>query len=137
MVGMSVSDTEVRRKALAARNLEASYDALHPEWSRARLWGFLCSKFPSVMPFRYRIASLEPKPDHQQVFGLTYDFSKLVTATLHIGFLCIIESEEELSRLREGEPKSESKIARSKIGKTPLSVQPIDRVAKRVANVDA
>lgn len=58
------------------------------------------------------------------------------TCTLHIGFLSILETPEELARLRhDPEQLRQDSVARSKIVRrmTTHQVTPIDRVAARVA----
>ena len=52
---------------------------------------------------------------------------------VHVGFLCILETNEELARLR-GEPvKQNNSVAYSKIEKDNSRIpEPIDRVAHRV-----
>lgn len=56
---------------------------------------------------------------------------------LHVGFVFVAETEEQLARLR-GEPAGKpGKPARSKIGKTNLKdIEPIDAVAARVVPTD-
>ncbi len=61
--------------------------------------------------------------------------------TLHIGFISIEETDEQLAILRRPEkmkqPSDPDQPARSKIGKTNLVVTPIDRVAHRVAPIES
>lgn len=52
--------------------------------------------------------------------------------TLHVGFLAIYETEEELERLRNEQPAPAAAPVRSQVTKTNLVIQPIDRVAARV-----
>jgi hypothetical protein len=74
------------------------------------------------------------KYESATIAGLTLDFSNLVTAVFHLGFLSIIETEEQLARLDiDPKPKPKAKVARSKIGKTNRRINPIDGTAARVA----
>lgn len=55
------------------------------------------------------------------------------SCTLHVFFLAIPETEEELYRLRKPEPVTEPKHATSKIASTNLAnIEPVNRVAANV-----
>jgi hypothetical protein len=58
----------------------------------------------------------------------------VTTATLHVGFVGLIETDAELEILRRPEKTTDRKPgpARSRIGKTVEMIAPIDRVAARV-----
>jgi hypothetical protein len=57
-----------------------------------------------------------------------------VTAILHTGFLCILETPDELARLRNEHIKpANPKPARSRLGKALIAINPIDSVAHKVA----
>lgn len=53
--------------------------------------------------------------------------------TLHVGFVSIAETEEQLGRLRNDPEAIAEEVARSKIGKTQKAITPIDATAYRVA----
>lgn len=57
------------------------------------------------------------------------------TCLLHVGFVSILETDEELARLRNEDLKEESKVARSKLHRRlpHENVHPIDRTAMIVA----
>ncbi len=64
--------------------------------------------------------------------GCNNNSPEIKTATFHIFFLFLDESQEMIDRLRNGKEEIESEVARSKISKTPNNPQPTDRVARRV-----
>ena len=57
---------------------------------------------------------------------------EFTTAVLHVFFIWIEENDVMLSNLRRKEPATPDSVARSKIGKTPLVIAPIDSLAARV-----
>lgn len=60
---------------------------------------------------------------------------EIVTAVLHVGFVSVEETDEQIERLRKDPAWFSPSVARSKIGTTQLSeIAPVDRVAKRVSN---
>lgn len=65
-------------------------------------------------------------------FGEKAFIPDVVTATLHIAFLYIEETEEMLARLPEKGQTKEA-VAQSKVFQTTKIIHPIDRVAARVA----
>jgi len=60
---------------------------------------------------------------------------EITTATLHVGFLWLEETPEMLARLSEPGVMA-STVSRSKITETQRVIQPIDRVAARVARME-
>ena len=88
-----------------------------------------------VAAVMYRaVAGKERDPAPPNLSGLTYDFSKLVSAVLHMGFLSLEETEEMLARLDPPDPaEDDAPVARSRIVKSNNPIRPIDRVAVRVA----
>lgn len=76
------------------------------------------------------------EPAGANLRGLTFDFSKLISAVLHVGFLTVEETEEQLGRLGPPGPTyddGDPPVARSRIVRTNEVIRPIDRVAARVA----
>jgi hypothetical protein len=63
------------------------------------------------------------------------DSGRIVTCVLHVGFLSIVETEKELSRLRGEVVRSDNSPARSRMARLLRKdyVRPIDRTAAKVA----
>lgn len=60
-------------------------------------------------------------------------FSQAFMTEMHVGFLCLVETEEELERLKNTKWASKDTTATSKISETGLKeIHPINRVAARV-----
>jgi len=72
--------------------------------------------------------------DRLSIRGRLREPPDVTTATLHVGFISIVETDEQLSLLRKDPSIYTSSVARSKMATTTLAdVAPVDRVAKRVS----
>jgi len=60
----------------------------------------------------------------------------VTTCTLHVFFLSLEETDEQIELLRKPEPKGEPRIATSRVMATNLAqINPINRTAAKVVNV--
>lgn len=109
--------------------------------SRPR-WCPACGKGPDCPPLGNdsacrdcagrRSAEIRRRSELWQAAPQAEPLPDFATATLHTGFLCIVETPEQMAALRDEKPKAGPGPATSGVPRAMYELRPIDRVAARV-----